>query len=324
MKLPTAWHRLGENPLVELIRVALRASSSPPSTKATIEHLWSIGVYAGESPFDLRPIDGFENPVLSRGDVSDVRAAFVADPFMIKVEGTWYMFFEVWNCQSRKGEIGVATSQDGLKWTYRQIVLAETFHLSYPYVFEWMSHYYLMPESYQAGAVRLYRAVDFPTSWMFVGDLLTGPYFADASVCRHQEKWWMYVETNPDMKHDTLRLYSADDLQGPWQEHPKSPVIVGNGHHARPAGRVLSLDHRLIRYAQDCDPVYGTQVFGFETTDLSSSNYEEKALSKGPLLVGSNAGWNASGMHHLDAHRLDDGRWLACVDGFRMVTKLGD
>ena len=26
-------------------------------------------------------------------------------------------------------------------------------------------------------------------------------------------------------------------------------------------------------------------------------------------------GWNAAGMHHVDAHQQPDGKWLACVDG---------
>ena len=75
---------------------------------------WSIGILTGETPFDLRPINGVENPVISARDVSDIDAEFVADPFMIKVEKTWHMFFEVMNARTGKGEIGWATSEDGL------------------------------------------------------------------------------------------------------------------------------------------------------------------------------------------------------------------
>ena len=38
------------------------------------------------------------------------------------------------------------------------IVLAEPFHLSYPYVFEWQGSHYMIPESGAAKSVRLYRA----------------------------------------------------------------------------------------------------------------------------------------------------------------------
>ena len=106
--------------------------------------------------------------------MSDVYAAFVADPFTIEADRTWYMFFEVLNNLTGKGEIGLATSQDYINWKYQQIVLAEPVHLSYPYVFQWMGEYYMVPESCQANSIRLYKATKFPTQWTFVGDILSG------------------------------------------------------------------------------------------------------------------------------------------------------
>lgn len=117
------------------------------------------------------------------------------------------------------------------------------------------------------------------------------------------------------MRNDTLRLFFADDLMGLWQEHPKSPLIEGNGHIARPAGRVLAHDEMIIRYAQDCDPVYGNQVRAFEITELTTTSYREQEVKDNPVLTGSGSGWNESGMHHIDPH-LEEGRWIACVDGW--------
>ena len=93
--------------------------------------MWSIAIYTGISPFDLQPAP----PVLTKADITDIPAAFVADPFMLRRDHTWYMFFEVMNIETRLGEIGVATSNDALNWTYDRIVLREPFHLSYPHVF---------------------------------------------------------------------------------------------------------------------------------------------------------------------------------------------
>ncbi|MGZ4829612.1 MAG: glucosamine inositolphosphorylceramide transferase family protein, partial [Candidatus Angelobacter sp.] len=67
---------------------------------------WSIAMYAGESPLRLATAPGVSNPVISAGDVTDVPARFVADPFMVTVDGLWHMFFEVLNNQSNKGDIG--------------------------------------------------------------------------------------------------------------------------------------------------------------------------------------------------------------------------
>ena len=96
---------------------------------------WSIGIYAGDSPFHLAPAPAALNPVLTKDDIHDVPALFVADPFMISVAGVWHMFFEIFNLQTGKGEIGLATSDDGMVWRYERVVLSEDFHLSYPYVF---------------------------------------------------------------------------------------------------------------------------------------------------------------------------------------------
>jgi len=275
--------------------------------------VWSIGIYAGASPFMLSPEPQITNPVLSRDDVSDVPAAFVADPFMIKVAGRWYMFFEVMNIRSDKGEIGLAVSVNGLSWKYRQIVLDEPFHLSYPYVFDWHGNHYMIPETLEAGAVRLYKADSFPTRWSYTCPLLEGPG-ADPSIFRFRDRWWLFVCSTP-YQHDTLRLYFADNLLGPWVEHPCSPIVAGNQRIARPAGRVLVLGDRVIRFTQDCYPTYGSQVRAFEISLLTPDDYHEQEVMESPILKGSGKGWNSLGMHNVDLHLLRKRHWIACVDG---------
>src|SRR5258706_829709 len=109
------------------------------STESTLPpDPWSIGIYRGPTPFALTN-DG-TNPVLTRDDVTDVTAAFVADPFLFHDGTLWHLFFEVLNHDSQLGEIGLATSPDSHTWTYRHIVLREPFHLSYPYL---LAHYAL-------------------------------------------------------------------------------------------------------------------------------------------------------------------------------------
>jgi hypothetical protein len=276
--------------------------------------IWSIGIYTGKSPFHLTSLPGGGNPILTRHDVRSVPAKFVADPFMIPVDDVWYMFFEVMNQQTRRGEIGLATSNDGLTWAYQQIVLAESFHLSYPYVFEWDGAYYMIPETLKAGAVRLYRAQSFPTRWSYVGPLMQGEW-ADPSIFCFDDRWWMFACPTP-YQHDKLCLYFAEGLLGPWTEHPRSPIVESNKQSARPAGRVLVLDRKIVRFSQDCIPNYGTQVRAFEIFQLTTTDYDEAEHDSSPVLTASGSGWNGLRMHHLDPHRLPDGRWMACVDGF--------
>jgi len=276
---------------------------------------WAIGIYVGSAPLDLQPEKSIKQPVISRKNITDRRASLVADPFMIKSQETWYMFFEVMNQDNNRGEIGLATSSNGLKWQYRQIVLTEPFHLSYPYVFQWEDDYYMIPETGEAQSIRLYKASQFPLRWKFIGNLLEDSEFLDASIIFYNNLWWIFTETGSSCKNNTLRLYYAENLLGKWQEHPLSPIIQDNPHIARPAGRILNLGDRLIRYTQDCYPNYGTQVRAFEITNISPETYTEKQLGSQPILTASGKGWNKSGMHHIDGHQLKDGSWIACVDG---------
>jgi len=275
--------------------------------------MWSIGIYTGDSPFHLRAPANKPNPVLNHTDVTDVSAEFVADPFMLHHDGRWYMFFEVLDRETQLGVISLATSEDGFNWTYQQIVLREPFHLSYPYVFEWQGNHYMIPETLGASAICLYKADDFPTRWSLQQKLIDGAH-ADPSLVRFADLWWLFVCSTP-YKHDTLRLYFARDLVGPWKEHPRSPIVQGDKSRARPAGRILVVDGRVIRFAQDCFPHYGTHVRAFKINEKTRATYVEKEHPNSPVLSPSGQGWNAMGMHHVDAHRQDDGQWIACVDG---------
>jgi len=282
----------------------------------TPSETWSIGIYAGESPLRLSAPVGIQNPVLTREDVTDVTASFVADPFVIRKGDRWYMFFEVLDAETSKGAIGLAVSQDGLQWAYRQIVLQEAYHLSYPYVFEWRGDHYMVPETLEPRCVRLYKASLFPIRWTCIGALVDGRS-ADPSIVRLHGFWWLFTCGTP-YRHDTLRLYFAETLEGFWREHPRSPVISGDLRRARPAGRLTHWGGKLFRFAQDCHPRYGTSVRAFEITELSRTAYREAEVPGGPVIGPGGSGWNRAGMHHLDPWPVQYGRWLACVDGLQV------
>lgn len=275
--------------------------------------MWSIGIYTGNSPYALSPAAEIRNPVLTAASVTDIPAAFVADPFMIGVNPR-FMFFEVLRNDRPIGEIGVASSENGLEWRYQQIVLREAFHLSYPYVFEWQNKIYMIPETLGANAVCLYEADEFPTRWSLKTKLIEGQC-ADPSIFRHDDLWWLFLCSTP-YQHDTLRLYFAENLTGPWREHPRSPIVRADMRRARPAGRVITLNDKLIRFAQDCVPRYGSRVRAFDVLELTTTNYTEVENPASPVLQPTGSGWNARGMHHVDAQQQSDGSWLACVDGF--------
>lgn len=272
---------------------------------------WSIGIYEGSTPFDLTAPEDVPNPILTGKDVIDIDAIFVADPFMVYKNGKYYMFFEVLNRETNQGDISYAESTDGKHWEYRKVIIDETFHLSYPHVFEWDDDYYLIPESNQDLSVRLYKAVSFPDKWEYIGNLLTGYRYVDPSIFRHNDKWWLYVASP---SNDVLNLYYSSNLLGEWKPHPMNPIVKFDKNIARPGGKVITYNDRLYRLTQDDYPSYGIRVFAFAINELTEKSYLEKIVSEKPIVNMTGKGWNAAGMHHVDLHKLGD-KWIAVVDG---------
>lgn len=279
-------------------------------------HVWSIGLYEGPDPVTLQPYPGISNPILTANDVTDVKARFVADPFMIRRNGRFHLFFEVLNTGRETGEIGHACSEDLKTWRYGSIVLKEKFHLSYPYVFEHEGEAYMIPECAKSDSVRLYRATAFPCGWKPVATILKGKKhevpLLDPSIVFHNGHWYLFSYMR---KVNNLHLHIADSLTGPWKEHPASPVFRNSDHFARPGGRIVRDGAVLYRFAQDGQPRYGSKAWAFRITELTPTTYREEPVSETAVIAEGPEPWHNAGMHTVDAHMMPDGRWIALVDG---------
>ena len=284
---------------------------------------WSIGVGTFRSLGDLSNLSN--TPVtLTAADVFGQSGRLVADPFLFSWQGGTYLFMEALDAVSEKGVIAWAELGDDGVWKFIDIALERPFHLSYPHLLESDGEIYLVPETSSERSIFLYRASRFPSEWEYCTTLLEGAPFSDASLLNHGGFWWMFVETSPGPQFDTLRLFMSPHLEGPWIEHPSSPIVKDDAQAARPAGPPVWLDGKLIRFAQDCREVYGKSVFGFEITHLSPAAYRERPLGTSPLLSGRGSGWNGQAMHHVSILRHGE-QWLAAVDGrpmpgFRLPT----
>lgn len=171
----------------------------------------------------------------------------------------------------------------------------------------------MIPDSTGSDTVRMYKAHDFPNEWKLVKTLLNGN-FVEPTLFRSRDMWWMFAESNPN-GNDRLSLFFAEDLEGPWMEHPMSPIVNGNGHIARPGGSILNVANSLIRFTQDDEPSYGNKLWAFEITHLSKTDYQEKQVGNIPVLREGAMSWNNLGIHHIDLHQEAQDFWLAFVSG---------
>ncbi|KAJ8433306.1 hypothetical protein Cgig2_012874 [Carnegiea gigantea] len=298
------------------------------------EGSWSIGVFYGDSPFSLQPIEARDvwkdesaawpvaNPVLTCASVSNAGfpSNFVADPFIHIQDDTMYLFYETKNPVTMQGDIGVSSSTDrGATWKPLGIALDEDWHLSYPYVFNHNGQIYMLPEGSEIGELRLYRAVDFPLHWKLEKILIKKPLI-DASMIKHGTKYWIFASDHGGfgaVKNGQLEIWHSDSPLGPWKPHRKNPIHnFDQSFGARNGGRPFVYNGHLYRVGQDCGETYGKWIRIFRVETLTEEEYKEVEV---PLVMeksskGRNA-WNGIRSHHMDVQQLSSGEWIGVMDG---------
>lgn len=269
----------------------------------------SIGLAVGPSPWTLVDDPRHHGPIVTADSVTDVKAAFVADPFAVQNQGRWYLFFELMNRDSGKGEIGLSTSADLLSWTYEGRVLSEPFHLSYPSIYEDDGSYWMVPESWESGQVRLYRAEHFPDRWVFDRTLLDGIRLTDSTLYQDPDGSWIMISCDAGQEHNqNLRKFVAPHLRGPWEEAADSPLLVGKPEQARPGGSVMTFEGTQFRMGQDCSVRYGEALRAYPLEAPWDVDGRD-------VITPTGSGWRSLGGHHADIHLLADKTVLAFIDG---------
>lgn len=264
----------------------------------------------------VEPHPDADNPVLSPGDVTDRADAInIGDP-TLAYDGRYHLFFEVQT--DHEGpldeDIGHATSDDGLAWTYDRVVIDDPGHLAYPHVFRHGGEWYMVPDAgawschFGGGLVRLYRATDFPTEWELVARPLGRLGMVDPTPFPWRDRWYLLGGlAGREGGYEGIALYHADALDGEWTEHPESPVHdPAEGHEpdreARPGGRPIVHDDGVDVFFQDCVRVYGDKVRAYRITELTPETYADREHPSSPVIESQfDGGWNADGMHHVDA-----------------------
>jgi len=239
---------------------------------------------------------------------------FYADPFLFQRDGRRYVFFEDYDSTSGRAVICYLEIDEGGRHCAPQLALRQDCHLSYPFVFAEGDDVYMLPETAGHRTVELYRAARFPGEWTLERVLLSDVTATDATLLRHEGRWWLFVALAVDGGRpiDELCLFSSDSLDGQWEPHPLNPV-VSDVRSARPAGRVFSRDGRLIRPAQDCSEAYGGRLVFNRIDVLSPTEYREEPI--GAIEPAVDTG-------NLRTHSYDSDGTYEVLDGFRMRPKL--
>jgi len=227
--------------------------------------------------------------------IRDKTCSGMADPFLFKEKGVFYLFFEYeYHKTLNKGaDLAYAISKNGLEWTYKKKILKEPFHQSFPYVFKYKENHFMLPESYQSNQVRLYKADKFPNKWQLDSVLYSGlPLVDTVFIVLNSVFYWFTT----NLKTNELLLFYSDGLKSEWLLHPKSPITT-NVKKNRNAGAIINENNKIYRVAQDAREGYGSGINLYEIIELNKENYAEKPLNE-PLLC-KKKGIFKDALHHI-------------------------
>lgn len=235
---------------------------------------WSIGVWPHDpTSIDTGPIEDIDWYV-PRPD------HFLADPCAIERDGKLHLFVEEYVYAKQSAHLSVMEYDRETGFTEPRKILELDCHLSFPYVFKDEGTFYMVPEQLQSGQVVLYRCEDFPDLWVRDCVLLDDFHGADTVVFRHDGLYWMFTTNGRAGNWDSnLNLLIAEDLRGPYEPHPQTPVSI-TLYGSRMAGPILNMNGRLIRPGQNCVNKYGGSLVLHEITTLTPHRYEERVIGE--------------------------------------------
>ncbi|MEO8017807.1 MAG: hypothetical protein ABI769_08340 [Pseudomonadota bacterium] len=226
-------------------------------------------------------------PELGRGE-------FLADPF-IESEEPPVLLCEWKRPEKGRGVIArVRFDEHRRSLEIAEILDGVYAHLSYPNFIEDEESKIIFPECAQSGGLTMYRLDDLGLPRQ-PGRLLFDQPLIDATLLRHDNLWWLFgTLPGASQSESHLYLYYSVDLSvDSWTPHRLNPVVIDPAC-ARPAGKILVKDGRLIRPAQDCERRYGSAISFMEITALSTERYEESLLMR---LSPSSSGFPKHGIH---------------------------
>lgn len=214
--------------------------------------------------------------------IENEEGTFNADPFVIEKDNKNFCFVECFNYSEKKAKINVyELSEKG--YVFLGTALEESFHLSFPYIFEFNNEIYMVPESSKNRDIRLYKCQNFPLDWKLQEVLIDNIDAADSMIFQKDNKWWLMTNEDPlrlnNHNYQMNLYYSENLLDGEWISHKNNPIIM-DSNKARNAGLVFDgSDVFRVSQAFGFYKKYGENFSLNKIEMLDTNNYLETMFS---------------------------------------------
>ncbi len=194
---------------------------------------------------------------------------FRADAFGFRSGGEEILLFEDYDYRLRKG---IISGMDG-SGKIQSIFPEQDHHLSYPFIFEYEGETFCLPESFESGALTMYRWNSGSRIFEKFRQIMEGAELTDPTLAEIDGTWWLFCTPK---KHSNLALllFHATTPFGPFEPHANNPV-KWDVRSARPGGTPFQKNDYWYRPAQDCSDTYGARVVINRIEKISPFEYRE-------------------------------------------------
>jgi len=212
--------------------------------------------------------------------IKNPRKRFLADPIPFEYKGVNFCFVEDYSYTQKKGRIA-AYEINNNSYKSHGVVLDETFHLSFPFIFSNEDGIFMCPETYQSKEIKLYKCLDFPKKWIFYKTLMKEVSAMDNMIFKKNGKWWLFsnIDSSP-LEHEgsELHIFFSDSFDScEWTPLDRNPIIF-DSLRGRNAGLIIENDKIFRVFQKQGFDRYGKSFGIAEITNLSEQNYDEKVL----------------------------------------------
>ena len=199
---------------------------------------------------------------------------WAADPFLFYFDNKIYVFAELWFYKENQGAIGYYSfSDEKPQW---KIIIKESYHLSYPHLFEFDNEIYMCPEANESNTITLYKAVLFPNKWIKLTHLKTDLKAVDTTFFNYNNDMYCFTYL---LNVQELHIYKVNTNDNFSLKSFCYNPITSDLSLARMAGNIIKNNNQYIRVSQNCSKLYGESLM-FSSFKVEINGYKETFIKR--------------------------------------------
>lgn len=209
--------------------------------------------------------------------IKNPKNRWFADPQVVKKNNNHFIFFEDYSTIKKKGSISCIQIKKNNKKKYYENILIEKHHLSFPYIFKYKNCYYLVPETAEINAIKIYKCIKFPDKWVFYKELLKSN--SVDHIIFKSNKYWYLLNNEKSFNKIYCKLvgYISHNPLSKWK---KINILKNSLLFGRNAGFIDDRKNKF-RICQSYLPGrYGAGIFINKINTISKKDYNETIEKK--------------------------------------------